>query len=173
MAGIPLCCQQRPGPRTRRWQGVPFFVLAPQIYTTSEGSVGRSFAVPSGPYAGSGFAGGKVTEASRFASRVRAESGAGRRVRSNAPRSKTAEGVAGFDARPIRKHVHATAAESARGTANRARLKRRPHASQKRRLVHTRQRARATRSPHSQQKFGLYISRTPSENAGVRRAAEF
>jgi hypothetical protein len=49
IAGMPLCCQQRPGPRTRRRQGVPFFVRAPQMYTTSEGSVGRSFAVPSGP----------------------------------------------------------------------------------------------------------------------------
>lgn len=166
---MPLCCQQRPGPRTRRLQGVPFFVRAPQMYTTSEGSVGRSFAVPSGPYAGSGFAG---SGASRFASRVRAESGAGRRVRSKAPRSKTAEGDAGLDARPIRKHAHAIAAESASGTANRARMKRRTHASQKRRLVHTRQRARATRSPHSQQKFGLYIPRTPSEDAGVRRAAK-
>ena len=46
---MPLCCQQRPGPRTRRRQGVPFFVRAPQMYMTSEGSVGRSFAVPSGP----------------------------------------------------------------------------------------------------------------------------
>ena len=35
MEGIPLCCQQRPVPRTRRWQGVPFFVRAPQIETTS------------------------------------------------------------------------------------------------------------------------------------------
>jgi hypothetical protein len=31
IAGIPLCCQQRKGPRTRRWQGVPFFVRAPQM----------------------------------------------------------------------------------------------------------------------------------------------
>ena len=49
MAGMPRCCQQRPVPRTRRWQGVPFCVRAPQSETTSSGSVGRSVAVPSGP----------------------------------------------------------------------------------------------------------------------------
>jgi hypothetical protein len=49
MAGIPLCCQHRPVPLTRRVHGVPFLVLAPQIETTSFGSVGRSVAVPFGP----------------------------------------------------------------------------------------------------------------------------
>jgi hypothetical protein len=41
-AGWPLCCQQRSVPRTRRWQGVPFFVIAPQIETVSDEEVGRS-----------------------------------------------------------------------------------------------------------------------------------
>lgn len=54
MAGIPLCCQQRPVPRTLREQGVPFFVRAPQMETISFGSVGRSLAVPEGPSRGSG-----------------------------------------------------------------------------------------------------------------------
>lgn len=49
IAGSPLCCQQRPVPRTRRWQGVPFCVRAPQIVIISSGSVGRSVTVPSGP----------------------------------------------------------------------------------------------------------------------------
>jgi hypothetical protein len=49
MAGIPRCCQQRPVPRTRRWQGVPFCVRAPQMVITSLASVGRSVEVPSGP----------------------------------------------------------------------------------------------------------------------------
>jgi len=31
MLGKPLCCQQRTGPWTRREQGVPFFVRAPQM----------------------------------------------------------------------------------------------------------------------------------------------
>ena len=31
IAGIPLCCQQRTGPCTRREHGVPFFVRAPQM----------------------------------------------------------------------------------------------------------------------------------------------
>ncbi len=31
MAGRPLCCQQRMGPWTRREQGLPFFVRAPQV----------------------------------------------------------------------------------------------------------------------------------------------
>src|ERR1044072_4063235 len=35
IACAPLCCQQRTGPRTRREQGVPFFVLAPQMYVFS------------------------------------------------------------------------------------------------------------------------------------------
>ena len=165
---MPRCCQQRPGPRTRRLQGVPFFVRAPQMYTTSFGSVGRSFAVPSGPYAGAGV----VVEASPFVSRVCAESGAGRRVRSSALRSKTAAGAAGFVARPSMKHALATDAVSTSGTVNLLRLNRRSHASQKRLLVQTRQRARATRSPHSQQKFGLYIAHpSPSEGDGVHNVA--
>lgn len=165
---MPRCCQQRPGPRTRRLQGVPFFVRAPQMYTTSEGSVGRSFAVPSGPYAGVGV----VVEASRFVSRACAESGAGRRVRSSALRSKTAAGATGFVARPSMKHALATTAMSTSGTVNLLRRNRRSHASQKRLLVQTRQRARATRSPHSQQKFGLYIAHpSPSEGDGVHDAA--
>ena len=49
IAGLPLCCQHLPVPRTRREQGVPFLVRAPQIETISFGSVGRSFAVPDGP----------------------------------------------------------------------------------------------------------------------------
>jgi hypothetical protein len=49
IAGIPLCCQQRPVPRTLRWQGVPFCVRAPQMETVSSGFVGRSVAVPFGP----------------------------------------------------------------------------------------------------------------------------
>lgn len=49
IAGRPLCCQQRPVPRTRREQGVPFFVRAPQVETISSGSVGRSLSAPSGP----------------------------------------------------------------------------------------------------------------------------
>ncbi len=44
MAGLPRCCQQRPTPRTRREQGVPFCVRAPQIETVSFGSVGSSAA---------------------------------------------------------------------------------------------------------------------------------
>ena len=138
------------------------------MYTTSDGSVGRSLAVPSGPYAGVSV----VVEASRFVSRVRAESGAGRRVRSSALRSKTAAGAVDFVARPSMKHAHATDAQSRSGTTNLLRLKRRPHASQKRLLVQTRQRARVTRSPHSQQKFGLYIAHpSPSEGDGVHDAA--
>jgi hypothetical protein len=35
MAGIPLCCQHLTWPWTRREQGVPFFVRAPQIKTSS------------------------------------------------------------------------------------------------------------------------------------------
>ena len=31
MAGMPLCCQHRTGACTRRKQGVPFFVRAPQV----------------------------------------------------------------------------------------------------------------------------------------------
>jgi hypothetical protein len=31
IAGMPLCCQQRVGPCTRREQGLPFFVRAPQM----------------------------------------------------------------------------------------------------------------------------------------------
>jgi len=31
IAAAPLCCQQRTGPCTRREQGVPFFVRAPQV----------------------------------------------------------------------------------------------------------------------------------------------
>jgi hypothetical protein len=31
IAGRPLCCQQRTGPLTRREQGLPFFVRAPQL----------------------------------------------------------------------------------------------------------------------------------------------
>jgi hypothetical protein len=31
IAGIPLCCQQRPGWCTRLEHGVPFFVRAPQM----------------------------------------------------------------------------------------------------------------------------------------------
>ena len=42
IAARPLCCQQRPTPRTRREQGVPFLVRAPQMETISLGSVGRS-----------------------------------------------------------------------------------------------------------------------------------
>ncbi len=42
IAGKPLCCQQRPVPRTRREQGVPFCVRAPQMETISFGSVMRS-----------------------------------------------------------------------------------------------------------------------------------
>ena len=49
IADLPLCCQQRPVPRTRREQGVPFFVRAPQTETISAGSVGRSVSVPSAP----------------------------------------------------------------------------------------------------------------------------
>jgi hypothetical protein len=36
MLDIPVCCQQRTGPWTRREQGVPFFVRAPQMNTASE-----------------------------------------------------------------------------------------------------------------------------------------
>ena len=32
---MPLCCQQRIGPCTRREHGVPFLVRAPQIYTSA------------------------------------------------------------------------------------------------------------------------------------------
>jgi hypothetical protein len=35
IAFAPLCCQQRTGPWTRREHGVPFFVLAPQMYVSS------------------------------------------------------------------------------------------------------------------------------------------
>lgn len=35
IAGMPLCCQQRTGACTRLEQGVPFFVRAPQRYTSS------------------------------------------------------------------------------------------------------------------------------------------
>jgi hypothetical protein len=49
MAGMPLCCQHLPVPRTLRRQGVPFCVRAPQIEIVSSGSVGLSVAVPSGP----------------------------------------------------------------------------------------------------------------------------
>jgi hypothetical protein len=35
IAGLPRCCQQRPVPRTRREQGVPRFVRAPQMETIS------------------------------------------------------------------------------------------------------------------------------------------
>jgi hypothetical protein len=38
-AGCPACCQHRPGDFTRREQGEPFFVAAPQKYTRS-GSTG-------------------------------------------------------------------------------------------------------------------------------------
>ena len=52
IAPRPRCCQHRPVPRTRREQGVPFFVRAPQTETISPGSVGRSPGVPSAPSAG-------------------------------------------------------------------------------------------------------------------------
>jgi hypothetical protein len=55
-AGWPLCCQQRSVPRTRRWQGVPFFVSAPQIETVSDADGVRSVFVllPGSGLAGSG-----------------------------------------------------------------------------------------------------------------------
>jgi hypothetical protein len=49
IAALPLCCQQRPVPRTRLEQGVPFCVRAPHTETISAGSVGRSVSVPSAP----------------------------------------------------------------------------------------------------------------------------
>ncbi|MGH9872348.1 MAG: hypothetical protein ACRD9S_07765 [Pyrinomonadaceae bacterium] len=48
MLGIPLCCQHRPGACTRREQGVPFFVRAPQRYTSSSTVVGELVVVEVG-----------------------------------------------------------------------------------------------------------------------------
>jgi len=35
IAGIPLCCQQRTAPWTRREHGLPFLVRAPHVWTCS------------------------------------------------------------------------------------------------------------------------------------------
>jgi hypothetical protein len=164
-------------PRTRRWQGVPFFVRAPQIATISFGSVGCSAASAASGCAFVSFA----TRVDEFAPLVVSfvasfvvplvvsffdaaplMSSAGR---GSAPRSTMSGGGAGRINLPSANPAHATA-QAMHSGATHPRRKRLSHAAQKRPLVHARQRSRKTRSPHSAQKFGLYTDgKSPS---GVR-----
>lgn len=163
IAGWPLCCQQRSVPRTRRWQGVPFFVSAPQIETISDEAGGRSCVTPP--------TGSRLDCcAGTFSIFVRAGAGVGGAVcvatTVGSRRSKMSGGVAGRTARPaprpsVKKLVPAT-----RGKIILAVRKRGAQAEQKRRLVQRCQRERAIRSPHSVQKFGLYILRVSVERRG-------
>ena len=165
MAGIPLCCQQRPVPRTLRWHGVPFCVRAPQMETISSASVGRSVAVPLGPYFGSGLGEeDDVESASVSASSsdallpafaVAAVAAVG--ALGSSKRCTVRGGGCGRIARPSTSPMEKSAMAAIRGATMPALLKRPSQLEQKRRLVQTRQRERVIFSPHSAQKFGLYI----------------
>jgi hypothetical protein len=161
MAGIPLCCQQRPVPRTLRWQGVPFCVRAPQIETTSPGSVGLSVAVPSGPYRGSGF-GASAEESSPLASPLSAGVASPPVFAAgSSPRSTIKGGGSGRIERPAASPIESSNAPNSTGAAIPDLRNRFSQLWQKRRLFQMRQRARRIFAPHSAQKFGLYIRRAP------------
>jgi hypothetical protein len=152
-------------PRTRREQGVPFFVRAPQMETISAGSVGRSVAVPSA-LKPSGRALPVASVSLPAVETCDASVGAGG---FSALRSMISGGGAGRIARPptkptIKSPMHATS-----GRTTRPRRNLWSHPSQKRRLVHTRQRTRAMRPPHSAQKFGLYMVRKSPLRVRTRR----
>jgi len=156
IADLPRCCQQRPVPRTRREQGVPFCVRAPQSETASFGSVGNS---PTAPF-GAGeldaedeveFSFDELTE--DRAERLLVATG----VVANFPCSTTSGGAAGLPARPIRNPAPRSA-EVASTIHTKAVLRNRfSHNEQNLRLVHKRHRARSMCAPHSAQKFGRYI----------------
>jgi hypothetical protein len=158
---MPLCCQQRPVPRTLRWQGVPFCVRAPQMDTTSFGSVGRSVVVPSGPYFGSGLgvaeapASPSTSAASLPICVVIAVAGG------SSPRCTIKGGGAGRVARPAASPIEMSVAQAISGARICALRKWPSQSGQKRRLVQKRQRARVIFDPHSAQKFGLYILEKP------------
>jgi hypothetical protein len=159
-AGKPLCCQQRPVPRTWRWQGVPFFVSAPQVETISGESVGRAGAMLAADVSGLAvavelpvfvFTGGSCACA------VCAGVMLGWR------RSMMSGGGVGRRAPPASKPMIKSARLANVGNSNRAPRSLGAQSGQKRRLVQRCQRERMIRSPHSAQKFGLYTVRASIE----------
>lgn len=161
----PLCCQQRPTPRTRREQGVPFLVRAPQIETSSAGSVGRSSGEPSGPWRGAGveeFVAAPPVACWEVGSVCVGVAGLSMTVSGGAEERS---------ARPATKPVSSRTAHAANARASPARRKRFSQPGQKRPLVHGRQRTRSTRAPHSAQKFGLYIRSEVSFREDAARVA--
>jgi len=164
MAGNPLCCQQRPVPRTLRWHGVPFFVRAPQIEIISFGSVGRSPRVPFGPKPGSG-CGASASDAGAVSvccsSALVAIGRGGICVRSTIKgggRERTALPAA----RPSRKRQR----PASKGETSCALRKRREQVGQNRRLCHMRQRVRETGSPHSAQEVATWCRMRKLEEIG-------
>lgn len=157
IAGIPLCCQQRPKPRTRRVQGVPFLVRAPHMVTISFGSVGRSFdasdeleELPPSEEESMGLRGG-------FEDSFAASEGSGD-TDGVSTRSTMSGGAGGLPARPAKKPP-STRISTAKGVRRACDLRNLlAQLPQKRRLVHSRHFLCSTRSPHSAQKFGLYIT---------------
>jgi hypothetical protein len=169
IAGSPLCCQQRPVPRTRRWQGVPFCVLAPQIETVSSGSVGRSVAVPSGPYVGSllGALAASLSAPAPF-DRPSLFVG-GMDTAASSPRSTIKGGGAGRATRPATSPMIKSPAPAIVGKRNCALRWRGAQSEQNRLLVQRRQRERSIRDPHSEQKLGLYMVRISFVRTDARR----
>ncbi len=168
IAGIPLCCQQRPVPRTRREQGLPLCVRAPHMETISCGSVGGSRSAPRAIERASiePAASGAVSAGLRDAS-----TGAGGSVKAvSSPRSSIKGGAGGRPARPARKPPAKSATTRKSGQLKaRARLNLFSQSAQNLRLVHQCQRARAMRVPQSAQKLGRYIVRNsfPLAKAGA------
>lgn len=156
IAGRPRCCQHRPVARTRREQGVPFCVRAPQSEIVSFGSVGISPATP--------FGAGEVDAEveAEFPFDELTEERAGKSliatgVVANFPCSTMSGGAAGLPLRPIRNPAPRSA-EVANAIHTKAVLRNRfSHTEQNLRLVHRRHRARSMCAPHSAQKFGRYI----------------
>jgi hypothetical protein len=136
---MPLCCQQRTGPWTRREQGVPFFVRAPQMNTASVEVVGEVDWLA----ACVGFvpAVGGCPSFSGESDRLTITSGgdAGRRTRPTTyPPAIRLMLVTSKGSRRVLRNLRA-------------------QVLQNRRLVQTCQRNRSSFSPHSAQKLGLYI----------------
>ncbi len=172
IAGKPLCCQQRPVPRTRREQGVPFCVRAPQMETISLGSVIRSLAAPSPALAkpelefDAEFVFGSASTDSATSFAVAAGVGASLAsfiVRLLLRSTMSGGGGAALEkfrarfaaARPALKIIAAAIMDATTPSLR----KRGAHVWQKRLLVQMRHLSRTICSPHAEQKFGLYMMR--------------
>jgi len=172
IAGKPLCCQQRPVPRTRREQGVPFCVRAPQMETISFGSVIRSPAAPSPALAKSElvFDAGLVFGLASPDSVASFDTAAGvdaslasfivLRLLLRSTMSGGGDDLEKFRARrPAARPVPKIIAAAVTGATIPSLRKRGAHVWQKRLLVQMRHLSRTICSPHAEQKFGLYMMR--------------